>query len=607
MKLPKCPLKKSCKTISYMIKSTPSNNLKSDIFVCSRCANSVFVKEEVTQIPAEEEILECLSQVEFYLVRIDQFEQGQGGFLWRMKKGERVGEKLEEYFEEHRLIKAHLFTATNTEDYSSLPYIHIESKHLLNTILESEIFKEYNHQKEFMKFRDFTDNLIDPSWSMDLTKEREDLTSPDHPSKTRITSISLTASSKLHQASKAFINQQICNLRDYILTTEHSRVISKLADTKKLVKSQAEQISAKDLEIEDQKRKLTEKDQEIKHIQSKLLTTESQLAQISSILQQEQHKNELNERIIQEQKEEIERVLHEKKACEEVVQKIQMENKEVEKAKSMKVVEIEKLETIMKEMEDEGKRRETIISTLVASKDPLIHPRSLPDLKGGSLYFNFSSVQDHLLMGLLVPHKLPSLASLKCKNLKSLSNPEVHLKETPCKFPVLNDFLEDSIQDEIRELSMTLSSGNDLSDESDFTEMKISIAKVLPMVTKQVSLSGFVISQEEFVTFMSAAKKAREIRFNWCRLDIENDCEFEGELEDSKFRILNFYGTELVAPEGWFSDGCEKFRYIMKGLSKEHCVKKRNIIVKLEGCGLKRDKVAQILTENSMTLMKIEM
>ncbi|CAI2382036.1 unnamed protein product [Moneuplotes crassus] len=150
MDLPKCEIRNDCGDITYLIKSSPDSILDEDIFVCKKCAMSLYVQEKSIEIADAETILDCLNFSEHNIAKIDNFKESYNfEELWK-----KMLPDLEAFTIKSIELKDELETADIINDWKKMVDIQIQARLLLESILNSKLYKEYIRQTNYMNFRD---------------------------------------------------------------------------------------------------------------------------------------------------------------------------------------------------------------------------------------------------------------------------------------------------------------------------------------------------------------------------------------------------------------------------------------------------------------------
>ncbi|CAI2382577.1 unnamed protein product [Moneuplotes crassus] len=246
MRFPKCETRDDCGVVEYVVKSTPDSVFDEDTFVCKRCALNLYIDEETIKIPDFETILDCLNFSEYSLTQIDTFKEAHNlDKFWK-----KLLPNLEEFTINNIQLKDDLETAKAENNWQKIPYIHIQAKELLSSILNSELFIEYTRQSIYMKFCD----------QEAKKKPKESFKAPSEESKINIDkSEHDKVLEKLQEARK------LCQQKDEQLCNREAELVKRSED----IKEKEKLISMKDDEMK-QLHELAQKEMtEIKHEDSK--------------------------------------------------------------------------------------------------------------------------------------------------------------------------------------------------------------------------------------------------------------------------------------------------------------------------------------------------
>ncbi|CAI2385086.1 unnamed protein product [Moneuplotes crassus] len=547
MKFPKCDFSYNCAEVRFMVKATEENRFERDVFVCQRCADTVVVKETVQPIPDLATVIEVLDMAEYYMVKIDTFREIQkvkSKEIW-LSQWDRLLDDLEEYKEKHRILKENLVSIDLNNSWNELPYLHIEAKEFLDSLIESKLIKQYNHQKNCMKFMEDKYQIF---------RERN--------------------------ASKAWVNSQICKLRDFIGDTDHGRVLEKLKKTEKLC-------TQKDQQLEQFSRVIIEKDKTIDLQMGKILYKDNQITLKEAKIKEITKKNESNRQIIRDKNNiiskhiaQIEKLKEENQTLKNLSKNLEKERRTFNKSHSDNFANIQSQNEETKEdpfflnlldnsMESSTTLIEpstTFLTPILESEYDLSSPSSLTSLR------DFSN------------HKFPHLPSLTF----------THLHKLP-----LNSFLESNSFTSINQFSLRSPYGLPF-EISPYTK---TLGKILPKVVAQVTVYSAVLGNKQFEDLLVAAKNVKTVKFGCCIIETDKKCAFRSRLKGARVQSIDFEGTGYQERSNWGADGCKRFRNIVKGLAEVESIRNRGIFMGLICCGMKKDEVLEILKEFEMDKM----
>ncbi|CAI2385691.1 unnamed protein product [Moneuplotes crassus] len=245
MKVPKCEYSSDCEKIAFLVKSTPESLHNEDLFVCSKCLNSRFASEPIVQIPNPGDVLHCLEATEHNLMRIDHFREWHNlDKLWI-----KLLPELKDYKDTHAQLNNDLASAKATNGWDRLPYLHVEARTLLETVLESRLWKEYCKEDSIRQFRD------NQYWTR-----------------------------KMYSASKKWVNGQMVKLKDYLTETRYGELKEEHKKLKKQYEQKSKLCGEKQQEIGHQMRKLQTQDLKILSLSSEATHNKEKLENVEQIM-----------------------------------------------------------------------------------------------------------------------------------------------------------------------------------------------------------------------------------------------------------------------------------------------------------------------------------
>ncbi|CAI2371398.1 unnamed protein product [Moneuplotes crassus] len=569
MKIPKCEYSSDCEKIAYLVKSTPQSLHNEDLFVCSKCLNSRFVSEPIVQIPNPGDILYCLEAVEHNLLKIDHFREWHNlDKLWSNLLPE-----LREYKDIHAQLKNDLASAKATNGWDRLPYLHVEARALLETVLESRLWKEYCKEDSIRQFRD-----------------------------------NQYGTRKMYSASKKWVNGQMIKLRDHLNVTRYGELKEEHKNLKKQYEQKSELCDEKQQEIDRHLRKLQTQDLKILSLSSEIAQTKKKFENAEQIMiKQENSLSEDRKRQEQEKNkfiQDLEAITQDKIKLEQKL------TKDKERIKENNLLTLEEKLTKAEELRLESERK---LEEYKEQPKLDSNPNNFSDIikqmkqriqKLSKLSFNLTDQEDIQLMEKLVPYKMPPL---QCLTL-SLSQDIQNIK-------LLDEFLSNSICDEICYTSPlpfikkidTIAQTYPLS----MTPYMACLTKMLPLASQEVSFCDSSFLRDEFEDILVAAKNTKQVTFQGCEIEVDDPLDFGDRLEGATFEGINFTGSKFKSDredgEARFNyvmnfwardlDDETKFRNIVEGLARVESVKNRHITMYMGSFNVGKEKGKKILEE----------
>ncbi|CAI2359839.1 unnamed protein product [Moneuplotes crassus] len=148
--LPKCKTAEDCDKIAYIVRKTPENFLKQDIFICSTCMASLYSAEHCELIPDIDSIVECLEHAKFNINRISAFKDQFG--LEEAWDGLLV--VLDKFKEDYDQFRARLESICDHKQWELLAQFQIDARHFLNQIFDSDLMKSFTRQLQFRSYKE---------------------------------------------------------------------------------------------------------------------------------------------------------------------------------------------------------------------------------------------------------------------------------------------------------------------------------------------------------------------------------------------------------------------------------------------------------------------
>ncbi|CAI2359862.1 unnamed protein product [Moneuplotes crassus] len=148
--LPKCKTAEDCDKIAYIVRKTPENFLKQDIFTCATCMTSLYSAEHCELIPDIDSVVECLEHVKFNLNRISSFKDQFG--LEEAWDGLII--VLDKFKEDYDQFRARLESICDHKQWELLTQFQTDARHFLNQIFDSDLMKSFTRQLQFRSYKE---------------------------------------------------------------------------------------------------------------------------------------------------------------------------------------------------------------------------------------------------------------------------------------------------------------------------------------------------------------------------------------------------------------------------------------------------------------------
>ncbi|CAI2386828.1 unnamed protein product [Moneuplotes crassus] len=167
----------------------------------------------------------------YNLIKIDNFRE-----LHKLDKlWSKLLPDLREYKQTHAQLKNDLGSAKATNGWDRLPYLLIEARTLLGTLLKSLLWKEYCKEESIRQFRD-----------------------------------SQYGATRMYSASKKWINGQIMKLKDHLTVTRYGELKEEYKQLKQEYKQKSELCNEKQKKIDQKLRKIQSQEFEILELKYKI-------------------------------------------------------------------------------------------------------------------------------------------------------------------------------------------------------------------------------------------------------------------------------------------------------------------------------------------------
>ncbi|CAI2386498.1 unnamed protein product [Moneuplotes crassus] len=553
MQIPKCGFGEECGVIAFVVKETRDNYLDSDVFVCAKCMNLRYTGERIVVVPDAEDVLECLECVDHHLAKIDHFME------WHSFNNKLLP-TLETYKENNSKLKKDLSLSVTSNTWKDLPYLHSESRSLLNSLQTSPLWQEYIREFTHREFRDMK-----------------------------------AGRNRVYSASKKWVNGQLVKLRESMRKTDYGRVVEKLRKV-------TERVRVCEREMEEKDEVIRKQEGEIREEMRRFEVKECDVQEMRNALKQkEDYIRTLEQRvqgitIWEGENDSLTKILRKQ------IEKFQQDKSHSEETINQLACKKNRLETEMRQWIEKCKKsqnhieiQDSKIQNLKRQCDGVLSPRDFTRYneieqefqQRSELKFDFNNENDVLLLKQL-KLKIPPLELLQFCSLQKLKEPGA-----------LKEFLSNSIRENIRELTFS----HIHSSITSSIPYIASLTKVLPLATKKVHFYNSILTKDYFQDILASSKNVQVIKFIKCIIKPDTECYFGDRLQGATFQGIDFTGTGERS--NWAGEDCRRFRCIMEGLAQEESIKGREVTIGLKNCGVWREQVEGILEEYGLSMMEV--
>ena len=180
--------------------------------------------------------------------------------------------------------------------------------------------------------------------------------------------------------------------------------------------------------------------------------------------------------------------------------------------------------------------------------------------------------------------KLPELGSVRLNNVSCFKHPSI-----------INKFLKESVARGTKQF--TFCSRYDIGIHKSKAYIE-GIQRVAEKVTNSLYLKSLWMGQKEFYKIMVSSQHIKSLEFSNCDITTDEECDFKGQLSDSRVGTIRFDYTGNKSQ--WNLNEAQRFKNIIKGLSKEKGIKANLEKISLVHCQIPKAEAYQILCENGL-------
>jgi len=168
----------------------------------------------------------------------------------------------------------------------------------------------------------------------------------------------------------------------------------------------------------------------------------------------------------------------------------------------------------------------------------------------------------------------------------------------------LNDFDEPDIMNKFLNTAVTkgtkaftFENTNSKLDKDHWQQYIKGLINVLPNITDTISIDWFRFSRQEFEHILGSAKHCNSIKFYYCYITTDEECDFKNLLKGATFSTLDFCGTGKSYISNWNNN--VRFVNIIKGLGKVPDVVANLKQLNLGSCDISKEFVERTLEDNN--------
>ena len=180
--------------------------------------------------------------------------------------------------------------------------------------------------------------------------------------------------------------------------------------------------------------------------------------------------------------------------------------------------------------------------------------------------------------------KLPVLKSVKLDKVGCFKHPTI-----------INQFLKESVARGTKQF--LFNTQNDLGKDKSKAYIE-GIQRMADKVTESLYLKSLWMNQKEFHKIMISSQHINSLGFSNCYITTDEECDFKNQLSGSRLRTIRFDYTGNKSQ--WKLNGAQRFKNIVKALSKEKGIKANLKNISLVHCEIPKAEALQILRENGL-------
>ncbi|CAI2364375.1 unnamed protein product [Moneuplotes crassus] len=545
MNLPLCKTTIHCGQVTSFIRRIDCEGWESIIMVCSECSERYYRVDLVVKIPTSQAMLGDFEIVEYVLEQIDGFRQYHNpGGMW-----EAFTPDFDSFKQRLDSLKEDYEYARLNQDCEKYCYVSIETKELLNILLESNLYKQYNKQKMYRTFANMKDGLeqecyISFPWAQEKYQEIKEmieisgykkllikLRRNEERNRKQEKMIKKLEKENMHQTEE--IQSQIREIRSHQIQINLYK-IEELRKTAR-IKSQVDAVKQRDQKI----RSLENKTEE-------LVEDETKMKQTILNLDAENQKLSLKNSKSDYQILELGRRIH-GTSREERKESLNKQNKEKELLKQVPTT---------------------------ATHSPHFPPLAPP------------------------PFTLnPSNPTLQTR----LSNyPRINIPSIPEEIQPLKTFLSHHFPNTVKSFYCNYDSG--LNNSLGF--YMEGLEGIREKVEVLVGVCNFAATQSQTITLLSLFKTKKTLSLAGCRLDLSSPLNFNGALTGSTLERLNlsYCGS---SDRGDWKNNPTHFENLVKGLASEEDFRNSLRMIVVDNCGMEKRQIGDVLKEYGLGDVKI--
>ncbi|CAI2361929.1 unnamed protein product [Moneuplotes crassus] len=309
----------------------------------------------------------------------------------------------------------------------------------------------------------------------------------------------------------------------------------------------------------------------------------------------------------------LERLEQDKEELDQTIHTLTQEKNNSEQVSTQRQLEIDSLTQQIQALEEEedqhNRQAEEMKQEILALEDTLQQSKHTLDhaglkaihnaMKKSSTSFNEDSqfsisvknTSDQELLKALQLFRLPPLERFTLTSIYAFNKPEVITK-----------FLGNTLSENVKYFYFSTSTDSCL----DLSPYMDTLTKTLPLIPSRVDFVYWTMTSSQFQDLLVAAQKTDHVKFWCCKIDIGEEVDFGGRLDQAAFTKIDFEYTGGSDYSNWAQNGFETFKNIVKGLAKVESIKNRQVSINLSNCGMSKDQAESILQENGMTNMVVK-
>ncbi|CAI2359725.1 unnamed protein product [Moneuplotes crassus] len=200
------------------------------------------------------------------------------------------------------------------------------------------------------------------------------------------------------------------------------------------------------------------------------------------------------------------------------------------------------------------------------------------------------------------PSSISLIKALQCYKLPSLREVSLDYVDKFNETEIITRFLENALSKDIKRFYFRGRNSSFMK----ITPYIPALKKVLAVIPDKTNFYKFMISKIELEDLVVAVQHCKEVKFDYCKIDTDQELDFEDRLDASTFEKINLNGVGNGNHSNWKDNGFKKFKNIIKGFAKVDQIKNRQVKIYLGNCEISKDLAESVLQDHGLGNMIIE-